>query len=421
MKRSTIFLTFVCASAISILLLRCDLETASGPTPYAVFDGNTTSSTSNEIGRGLKNFKIPASLPIVAGDRTITIYANPTDTVLMKGVITSYDVKTGSLSVDVNTFNGSGKHSNWKIVLGKTFAEVQDSLRQEYTNMKFGMFVHFNMSTFDRCCCDECYSVTGEWGRPKVDPKLFRPSSLNCNQWAEIAKSAGCKYIVLTSKHHDGFCLWPSKYTDYSVKNASVTTDIIREFVDAARSQGLKPGLYYSIRDLTNGIDTNFIKGQLTELLTEYGDLACLWYDGWGWDAGYKRVPYTMVQKLIKKYQPTCMLVENNHEYTTAHSEIVEYEIPIDGMPKLGNVMPAEGNEPIRQDKGHCWFWHPVDECTIMSPDYIVSRLNLCNSRNASYLLDLTPDTTGLIPQCQVDAMKTVGELLKAQNTPKEK
>ncbi len=421
MKRTVFFLSVVSVLLLSIFLLRCDFETSSGPTPYSVFEGKTTSSTSNAIGKGQKTFTIPASLPIVAGQRTVNVSVAGNDTIYMTGMISAYDVKSGALTVDVTQINGSGTFNNWKVVLGKTFTEVQDSLRQEYTNMKFGMFVHFNMSTFDRCCCDDCYSVTGEWGRPNVDPKLFRPKSLDCGQWAEIAKSAGCKYIILTSKHHDGFCLWPSKYTDYSIKKATVTTDVVKEFVETARSRGLKPGLYYSIRDLTNGIDTNFIKGQLTELLTEYGDLACLWFDGWGWDAGYKRVPYRMIQNLIKKYQPTCMLVENNHEYTTAHSEIVEYEIPIDGMPKLGTVMPAEGNEPIRQDKGHCWFWHPVDECTIMSPNYIVERLKLCNSRNASYLLDLTPDTTGLIPQCQVETMKAVGELLKAQNTTTEK
>jgi len=278
--------------------------------------------------------------------------------------------------------------------------------------MKFGMFVHFNMSTFDRCCCPECYSVTGEWGLPNTDEKKFNPTALNCGQWADIAKSAGCKYVVLTSKHHDGFCLWPSQWTNHCVKNAACTTDVIRQFVDSVRSRGLKPGLYYSIRDLTNGIDTNFIKRQLTELLSNYGDIVCLWFDGWGWDAGYRRVPYTMVRNVIKKIQPSCMLIENNHEYTTAHSDIIEYEMPIDGPPKLDNVLPAEGNEPIRADVGHCWFWHPIDSCTIVSASYIVSRLNLCNARHASYLLDLTPDTTGRIPQCQADRMQEVGQLL---------
>jgi len=410
MNKNRLFLALLVAAAAGVIVL-CNIETASGPTPYSVFNGQTTSSSSVAVGKGQKTFIIPASLPIVAGDRMVTITATNDSTIFMNGNITSYDVKSGSLTVNVTTINGSGTIGSWKVVLGKTFEEVQDSLKQAYADMKFGMFVHFNMSTFDRCCCTGCYSVTGEWGLPNTPEIEFNPTALNCGQWADVAKSAGCKYVVLTSKHHDGFCLWPSQWTNHCVKNAACTTNVIRQFVDSVRSRGLKPGLYYSIRDLTNGIDTNFIKRQLTELLSDYGDLVCLWFDGWGWDAGYRRVPFNMVRNVIKKIQPYCLLIENNHEYTTAHSEIIEYEMPIDGPPKLDNVMPAEGNEPIRQDVGHCWFWHPVDSCTIMSASYIVSRLNMCNDRHASYLLDLTPDTRGLIPQCQADRMHEVGVL----------
>jgi hypothetical protein len=410
MKRKGLLFAFLVAAAAGVVVV-CNIQTASGPTPYSVFNGQTTSSSSVAVGIGQKTFIIPASLPIVAGDRTVTITAATNDSVFMIGVITSYDVKTGSLTVNVTTIHGSGTINNWKIVLAKTYNEIQDSLRLAYADMKFGMFLHFNMSTFDRCCCSGCYSVTGEWGLANTDEREFNPTALNCGQWAEVAKSAGCKYVVLTSKHHDGFCLWPSQWTNHCVKNAACTTDVIRQFVDSVRSRGLKPGLYYSIRDLTNGTDTNFIKNQLTELLSNYGNLVCLWFDGWGWDAGYRRVPYQMVRNLIKKFQPYCLLIENNHEYTTSHSEIIEYEMPIDGPPKVNNVLPAEGNEPIRQDVGHCWFWHPIDSCTIMSASYIKSRLELCNLRHASYLLDLTPDTRGLIPQCQVDVMKAVGQL----------
>lgn len=412
MNKNRLLFALFAAAAAGIVVL-CNIQTASGPTPYSVFNGQTVSSSSVVVGNGQRTLLIPASLPIVAGDRTVTITAATNDSIFMVGVISAYDIKTGILTVDVIKANGQGTISNnWKIVLAKTFDEIQDSLRYAYADMKFGMFLHFNMSTFDRCCCIDCYSVTGEWGLPNADEKKFNPTALNCGQWADVAASAGCKYVVLTSKHHDGFCLWPSLWTDHCVKNAACTTDVIREFVDSVRSRGLKPGLYYSIRDLTNSTDTNFIKRQLTELLSNYGDLVCLWFDGWGWDAGYNRVPYTMVLNLIKKIQPYCLLIENNHEYTTRHSEIIEYEMPIDGPPKLDNILPAEGNEPIRQDRGHCWFWHPIDSCTIMSASYIVSRLNLCNSRHASYLLDLTPDTTGLIPQCQVTIMQEVGQLV---------
>ncbi|MBN2188635.1 MAG: alpha-L-fucosidase [Chitinispirillaceae bacterium] len=407
MKRNRIIVAGLAALAAGVLVL-CTMETASGPTPYSIFKGQTSSSSSVQVGTGTKIFVIPASLPLTGSGRSVTITSASDDSVYMKGVIVSYS-SNGNLTVDVLTARGSGSPSSWKVVLGKTDGEIQDSIRQAYTDLKFGMFIHFNMSTFDRCCCPECYSVSGEWGLASRDPKLFRPGSLNCGQWADAAKSAGCKYMVLTAKHHDGFCLWPSQYTDYCVKNAACTTDVIRQFVDSARSRGLKVGLYYSIRDLTNGFSINFIRGQLTELLSNYGDLICLWYDGWGWGPGYNRVPYDTIRRIMKSIQPGCLVVENNHELNTTHSEIIEYEMPIDGPPKNSNIQPAEGNEPIRLDM--CWFWHPNEECNIKSAQSIVDQLNVNNSRNASYLLDLTPDTTGLFPQCQVDRMHEVGVL----------
>jgi len=121
-------------------------------------------------------------------------------------------------------------------------------------------------------------------------------------------------------------------------------------------------------------------------------------FDGWGWDAGYIKVPYAEISSLVKTLQPNCILIENNHEYTQVHSEIVEYEMPIDGPPRLSNILPGEGFEPIRyssMDKDRCWFWHPLRECDFMSPQMIVDRLNQCNSGNANYLLSVDPDIPG--------------------------
>ncbi|MBN1760596.1 MAG: alpha-L-fucosidase [Chitinispirillaceae bacterium] len=396
----------IVAVAAAGLLLRC--ETASGPTPYRVFDGKTYSSTSITIGTGSKIIEIPASLPIAGGGRRVRI-SNESGDLVMNGVIISYERTSGELTVDVENVDGTGTDDKWDVVLGKTDAELQDSIRAAYSALGFGMFIHFNMSTFDRCCCDTCYSVSGEWGFAKVDMAQFAPSKLDCGQWADVAKSAGCTYMVLTAKHHDGFCIWPSEKTEYCVKNAGIKRDIVREFVDSARTRGLKVGLYYSIRDLSNGFKMDFVEGQLTELLSNYGEIICLWFDGWGWGPGYNNVPYDAVRRIIKKSQPNCLIVENNHEYNTIHSEIIEYEMPIDGPPPLSNIRPAEGNEPIRLDD--CWFWHPEKECEILPAQRIVDQLEENNSRHASYLLDLTPDTTGLIPECQVQRMKEVGEL----------
>jgi alpha-L-fucosidase len=413
-KKYFIFMGLVAIITAGVIV-RCNIETASGPTPYSVFDGNATSSSSVSIGNGVKSFLIPAGLVMNNIGKDVTVRPTSGDTtMLMSGTIISYDRNTGSLTINVVSFAGSGTLSGWKIVGGKT-ATALDSAKQAYADLKFGMFYHFNMSTFDRCCCARCLSVSGEWGLQNRDPKLFNPTKLNCGQWADAAKSAGCKYMVLVTKHHDGFCLWPSKLTNYSVASASCTTDVVRQFVDSAQSRGMKVGFYYSMRDLTNGYDLNFVKGQLTELLTNYGDIICLWFDGWGWDVGYKNVPYDTIWNLIHTIQPKCMLIENNREYNTKHSDIPEWEQPVGGPPPLNNTMPAEGNEPINYNATkveRCWFWHPDIDCELMTAQMIVDNLKHNNKGNAAYLLDLTPDTLGLVPQCQVDRMKEVGTML---------
>jgi alpha-L-fucosidase len=294
-------------------------------------------------------------------------------------------------------------------------AAVLPTEAQKYVDMKFGMFIHFNMSTFDRCCAAGSRSPSGEWGyaaSASVTPDKFHPSKLDIGQWARAAKSAGMKYMVLTTKHHDGFCIWPSKWNDHNVSNSSWgggNRDVIREFVDTLKKYDIKVGFYYSIWDKTQGSSTKFIKAQLTELLTNYGPITELYFDGWGWQVGYNYVPYDTIRNLIKTLQPSCLIMENNHYHTNKNTDVVTYETPVEGPPDANNTLPSEAGQTIRGD--HCWFWHPDEECNIMSAQAILEDLTMNNSRHASYLLDLTPDTLGLMPQCVVDRMAEVGQL----------
>lgn len=309
----------------------------------------------------------------------------------------------------------SGKITNiGRIVLNnKKFA----SLTRNYIAMKFGIMTHFNMSTFDRDTCQKCYSVSGEWGLANRDPNIFNPNSINCGQWADAAKASGAKYMILTVKHHDGFCLWNSAATTYDVGSSSWENgkgDVVKMFADSVRSRSMEVGFYYSIRDLTNGYAMSFIKTQLTELLTNYGPITCIWFDGWGWGPGYRAVPFETIRTIIKSIQPACLIVENNHEFNTMHSDIIEYEMPIDGPPRADNTLPTEGLEPIiARASSHepLWFWHPGIDCEIKSPESVIAQIKLCNQRNANYLLNITPDKTGRLPQCQVDCLDSVGRL----------
>ncbi len=146
-------------------------------------------------------------------------------------------------------------------------------------DLRFGMFIHFNMATFqDR-----------EWGDPKDSPSVFNPSNLHTEQWARAAEGARMTWGCLTSKHHDGFCIWPTSTKVASVKDTAHQKDVVIAYADSFRSHGLKVALYYSILDLRNDIlhfnvtndKIKLINEQLTELFTNYGEITLLIFDGW--------------------------------------------------------------------------------------------------------------------------------------------
>jgi hypothetical protein len=318
----------------------------------------------------------------------------------------------------VNAKDSSGK-TGWSPVWHfTTKADPVIQMQKDYVAQKFGMFIHFSMSTFAR---NQYPDPQGEWELGGENENLFQPDSLDLGKWADVAKSAHCKYVVLTTKHHGGFCLWPSNgpwtashphsIVQSSWYAAHGNRDVLREFVDSVRSRGMEPGFYFSIWDRTNPANCALVKGELTELLSNYGDIKVIWFDGWGWKVGYRLIPYDTVANLVHKLNDSLghhtIISENNHQFKLYNSELVQYEIPIDGPPLSGNTLPSEGNEPLRGDNS--WFWHPMNS-TIKSTSFIIDRITAANAVNATYLLDVTPDTLGLIPADQVQRMKEIGD-----------
>jgi alpha-L-fucosidase len=163
-------------------------------------------------------------------------------------------------------------------ILEKAIKVVPSPRQLAWQRMEFYGFIHFGVNTFtDR-----------EWGDGSESPSIFNPTNLDTDQWVKTLKSAGMRGVIITAKHHDGFCLWPSRYTEHSVKSSPWNDgngDIVRELADSCKKYGLKLGMYLSPwdrHDARYGTDeyNTYFCNQLTELLTQYGELFCLWFDG---------------------------------------------------------------------------------------------------------------------------------------------
>jgi len=290
-------------------------------------------------------------------------------------------------------------------------------LQQEFLDLRFGMFIHFNMPTYGGHV----------WPDPQLSPMVFNPQKLDCNQWADAAVSAGMTYGCLTTKHHSGFCIWPTKTTSYNVMNSPFKRDVVREYVDAFRKKGLKVFLYYSILDTHHNIrpgwikkeNTQFIKDQLTELLTNYGEIACLVIDGW--DAGWSRISYEDVSfeetyKLVKSLQPNCLISEHNAGKYPAdelfYTDVKHYEQNAgQKISKETNKLPAQAGIPININ----WFWKETSPAEIVKKAKLLVEDNLIplNNAHCNFILNVAPNRDGLIDSNAISELKEVGKLWK--------
>jgi alpha-L-fucosidase len=283
--------------------------------------------------------------------------------------------------------------------------------QKRFVDWRFGMFLHFNMGTFhDR-----------EWVDPGQDPMSFAPTALDCGQWADAAVAAGMRFAVLTAKHHDGFCLWPSRYTDYDVMSSGYRHDIVREYVDAFRARGVTPCLYFSIWDRTNGVgppvwdepapvDLDLVKGQLTELLTRYGRIPLLIFDGWAWhpSLGHHTVPFGEIRAHVAALQPDCLVLDLN-----GLSEPWDTDLLFVEEPKGGVFCPPDNRYAASQGQTISpagWFWHPATPTALLTPEQIVDgHLAVLEPRYCTFILNCPPNPRGLLDQSTVDTLRQVG------------
>lgn len=290
-------------------------------------------------------------------------------------------------------------------------------LQQEFVNLRFGMFIHFNMPTF----------FNEDWPDPDASPALFAPKKMDCRQWARAAKSANMTYGCLTTKHHSGFCIWNTRTTDYNVMNSPLKRDVVKEYTDAFRAEGLKVMLYYSILDMharlrprciTPG-HVEMIKEQLRELLTNYGEITALIIDGWDapWSRiSYDEIPFEDIYYLVKSIQPNCLVMDLNAAKYPAealfYTDIKSYEQGAgQHIAKESNRLPALSCLPLQAN----WFWKesfPV--VPVKAPEKMVNE-NIVPMGKAfcNFILNVAPNRDGLIDANALKALEEIGKRWK--------
>ncbi|MBM6963856.1 alpha-L-fucosidase [Phocaeicola plebeius] len=302
---------------------------------------------------------------------------------------------------------------------------VPEPKQVEWQQMETYAFIHFGLNTFnDR-----------EWGYGDTDPKTFNPTNLDCEQWAQTLVKAGMKGVILTAKHHDGFCLWPFEGTDYSVKNSPWKNgqgNVVKELSEACKKYGLKFAVYLSPwdRHQANYGTPEYLPyfyAQLHDLLTNYGPVFEVWFDGAnggdGWYGGAKDIRtidrknyynYPRIYEMLDSIQPQaiifsdggpgCRWVGNEKGFAGAtnwsflrEGEVhpgydKSYELQY-GHPDGNQWVPAECDVSIRPG----WFYHPEEDDRVKSPDQLVDLYYRSVGHNATLLLNFPVDRRGLI------------------------
>jgi alpha-L-fucosidase len=332
------------------------------------------------------------------------------------------------------------------------FGPVPSARQLKWHQLEVYSFLHFTINTF----------TDKEWGYGDEDPNLFNPAAFDPDAIVSALAAGGMKGVILTCKHHDGFCLWPTKTTEHCVRNTKWRGgkgDVVREISDAARRHGLKFGVYLSPWDRNTALYASpkyveMYRAQLRELLTQYGPLFEVWHDGANGGDGYyggarerrtidKRTYYDWpgTWDLVRKLQPEAVIFSDigpdirwvGNEKGFADETCWATITPVGedgGPPAVGDVrqkdlqsghrdgkywMPAECDVSIRPG----WFWHEKENAAVKTPEQLMDLYFKSVGRNASLLLNVPPDRRGLLHENDVASLAAFGRELKrtfAQN-----
>ena len=324
----------------------------------------------------------------------------------------------------------------------KAFGPLPSEKQLKWHEMESYAFIHFSLNTF----------TNKEWGYGNESPELFFPTALNARQWAKVVKETGMKGIILVAKHHDGFCLWPSEYTERSVKNSPWKNgkgDVVKELSEACKEYGLKLGLYLSPWDRNHAgygkpEYITYFRNQLKELLTNYGDVFEMWFDGanggdgyygganekrkintleyYNWDETYKLIYSLSPNTLVWGIGPSeARWIGNEEGYAnpTNWSLLrqkddlagkVHYTEYMSGHEDGEKWVPGEVDVSIRPG----WFYHASEDDEVHTLDEMVDFYYHSVGRNASFLLNIPADRRGLFHENDIQRLKEYTAVIKA-------
>jgi alpha-L-fucosidase len=296
-------------------------------------------------------------------------------------------------------------------------APVPTPAQLAWQRHEFIAFAHFGMNTFtDR-----------EWGDGKEDPKLFNPTDFDARQWAAVLKQAGVKLLILTAKHHDGFCLWPSQFTAHCVKNSPWREgkgDVVREVVEALREQQIRVGLYLSPWDRNQPVYgdspryNEYFRNQLRELLTRYGVVDEVWFDGAcgeGPNGKKQEYDWPSCYALIRQLQPNALIAICGPDIRWVGNESgVARENESSVVKRDGQLAwhPAECDVSIRPG----WFYHSSEDSKVKSLATLADIYFKSVGRNSVLLLNIPPDRRGRIADADAARLKEFGAFVNQLN-----
>jgi alpha-L-fucosidase len=321
----------------------------------------------------------------------------------------------------------------------KPFGPLPSERQLAWHQLEYYMFVHFTVNTF----------TDKEWGYGDEKESVFNPTEMDCWQWAKVAKEAGMKGIIITAKHHDGFCLWPSKFTEHSVKNSvwkDGKGDVIRELRAACDEYELKLGIYLSPWDRNSSVYgtpeyLTYYRNQLKELLTEYGDIVEVWFDGANGGDGFyggaretrkidNRTYYDWpnTHSIVRDLQPNAVMFSDagpDIRWVGNESGMGSLTnwclLDRDNMYPGGDFarilgeghengkywVPAEVDVSIRPG----WFYHKSQDSLVRTPENLMELYYSSVGRNSNLLLNVPPDRRGLLNEKDVESLLAFKEL----------